>query len=253
MIVREHEKEFILIEQHNHGHLAKDIMSKFSKAMFPEDRWRESILTAIANHDIGWSSFDRQPFWNDEKLAPYRFTDFPLLPKIVLYKQGIDCVETMDPYAAMLCSFHYEQFIENNEEREAKQFVEQEHKRRERLAGQVEGFNHILFEKHYALLQLGDNFSLYCCVNDPGVTKEHEHIFFQNGIPSPSVFPELPSGRIPIHFADEHSIRVEHFPFTEGFSVEYIQRVIRKDTIAEVGLQAVYDQANEERITLHFC
>ncbi|PIC64275.1 hypothetical protein CSV79_07330 [Sporosarcina sp. P13] len=252
MIVRVHEEEFIMIEQHIHGQLAKELMSHWDVDMFPKDKWRDSILTAISNHDIGWSPFDRQPFWNDTKSAPYSFTNFPLLPKIVLYRQGIDSVEKIDNYAAMLCSLHYEQFIQNSEGIEAKQFIEQEHKRRERLAAQVIGFDPELFEKHYALLQLGDNFSLYCCVNDPGVKKEDEHPFFQNGIPSPKVFRKLPTERIAIHFTDNKTITVQDFPFTKAFTVQVNQRTVCKKTIAAIGLQSAYDKADDERITLHF-
>lgn len=251
MIVREHEKSFSLVQQHHHGQLAGDLMKQWKNEMFPDDQWRHSILTAITNHDIGWSPFDEQPFWNDKKSAPFRFTDFPLLPKVVLYRQGIDDIEEMDQYAAMLCSLHYEQFIQNSDEKEAKLFIEGEQLRRKRLSKEVEGFDSKLFEKHFALLQLGDNFSLYCCVNDPGVDKADEHVFFRNGIPSPDTFTELPIGRIGIQFTDEHTIEVENFPFSQSFTIEVKQKTVLKKDITEKGLQAAYEEAEYEMIELH--
>lgn len=251
MIVREHEKSFSLVQQHHHGQLAGELMKHWKKDMFPDDQWRHSVLIAITNHDIGWALFDEQPFWNDAKSAPFRFTDFPLLPKIVLYRQGIDDVEKMDAYAAMLCSLHYEQFIQHNDEKLAKQFVEAEQNRRRRLTEKVDDFDQELFEKHFTLLQLGDNFSLYCCVNNPGVDKVDEHMFFRNGIPSPGNFHSLSTGRIGIHFADQHTIKVEDYPFRHPFDVKVKQKnVLRKD-IEDKGLQVAYEEADYETITFH--
>ena len=252
MIVREHEHHFIMIQQHHHGLLAGTLMSEWKEDMFPENQWRKSVLTAISHHDRGWSPFDEQPFWNDEKSAPFRFTDFPLQPKIVLYRQGINEVEKMDAYAAMLCSLHYEQFIQTSEESEAQQFKEEEQSRRQRLRQSIEGFDEQLFEDHFALLQLGDNFSLYCCVNDPGSHKSDEHVFFRNGIPSPENFSELPTGRIGIRFADAQMIRVQDFPFKHRFSIEVKQKRVAKESIRKKGLYAAYAETEYEFVTLQF-
>ncbi|PIC83341.1 hypothetical protein CSV73_07200 [Sporosarcina sp. P1] len=252
MIVREHEKTFSFVQQHHHGHLAGELMKHWKKDMFPDDQWRHSVLTAISNHDIGWAPFDKQPFWNDAKSAPFRFTDFPLLPKTVLYRQGIDDIEQMDQYAAMLCSLHYEQFIQSNNEKEAKLFIKGEQNRRERLCKEIEGFDKDLFEKHFALLQLGDNFSLYCCVNDPGIDKANEHVFFRDGIPSTSIFHTLPVGRIGIYFADQHTVKVENYPFSYSFDVEVKQKTVLKKDIEDHGLQVAYEKADYEVIPFHF-
>ncbi|WP_301107631.1 DUF3891 family protein [Sporosarcina sp.] len=252
MIVREREEHFVMIEQHQHGHLARDIMAHWKKELFPGLKWRERVLTAIENHDIGWRAFDRQPFFHDKKSAPFRFTDFPSLPKLILYKQGIDQVEKIDTYAAMLCSNHYEQFINGNDEPKAQQFIAEEHSRRKELSKQVEGFDWQLFEQHYALLQLGDNFSLYCCINEPDADKANEHLFFRNGIPSPNVLSGLPNGRFGIHFVDSRTIKVKDFPFTDSFTVQIIQKVVSKKEIAENGLQSAYDHSANETVTLHF-
>ncbi|PIC76542.1 hypothetical protein CSV74_11135 [Sporosarcina sp. P19] len=251
MIVREHKKSFSFVQQHHHAHLAEDLMKHWKKEMFPDDQWRHSVLTAIRNHDIGWAPFDEQPFWNDAKSKPFQFTDFPFLPKTVLYRQGIDVVENIDLYAAILCSLHYEQFIQGNNGKEAKLFIEGEQSRRERLRKEVEGFNKELFEKHFALLQLGDNFSLYCCVNEPGVDKANEHIFFRDGIPSPDNFHSLPIGRIEIYFADQHTIKVENYPFSSSFDVEVKQKKVLKKDIEANGLQVAYKEADYEVIHLH--
>ena len=169
-----------------------------------------------------------------------------MLPKTVLYRQGIDDVEEMDPYAAMLCSLHYEQFIQNSDEN----FVAGEQMRRQRLSTEVDGFDSELFKKHFALLQLGDNFSLYCCINDPGVDKIDEHIFFRNGIPSPDIFPQLPVERMNIRFTDQNTIEVEDFPFSQSFTIKVKQKIVLKSEITEKGLQVAYSEAAYEMIEL---
>lgn len=107
-------------------------------------------------------------------------------------------------------------------------------------------------KQHYTLLQLGDNFSLYCCINEPGADKANEHLFFRNGIPSPNTLPGLPSRRFGVHFADSRTIKVEDFPFSDSFDVQIIQKVVSKKEIAEQGLQSSYNDASEETVTLHF-
>ncbi|MDY0395180.1 DUF3891 family protein [Virgibacillus halophilus] len=132
MIVRETTDAFILIEQAHHatiaGHMAKHLLPAFSAE---DERWH-SVLHAIENHDIGWHPFDDQPFYNDEKSAPYTFLDFPTAAKSVLYRHGIDEVAQSDTYAALLCSLHYLRFMENNTHEAAKEFVYQEHKRQKK-------------------------------------------------------------------------------------------------------------------------
>ncbi|GKV68202.1 hypothetical protein NCCP2716_07000 [Sporosarcina sp. NCCP-2716] len=252
MIVREREESFILIEQNCHGLLAEQIMDNWKEELFPETDLRQSVLTAIRLHDVGWAPFDRQPFWNDGKQAPYRFTDFPLLSKLVLYRHGIDTVEAVDPYAAMLCSEHYSHFVNRKDGEESAEFLEREESRRRRLSESMADFNLKLFHEHYALLQFGDNFSLYACVNEPGVSKENEHPFFVNGIPSPETLDGLPHHRLAIRFTDTEVIAVEDFPFESPFSVSYPYKEIPKQRISDIGFLKAYEETGTKRTDLQF-
>ncbi len=252
MIVRERKDSFILIEQNCHGLLAEQIMSNWKKELFPGTAVRQSVLTAIRLHDVGWAPFDQQPFWNDGKQAPYRFTDFPLRSKIVLYKHGIDTVEAIDRYAALLCSEHYSRFINRQDGKASEEFLDCEERRRERLSHAMVGFDSNRFQKHYALLQLGDNFSLYACVNEPGATKENEHPFFVNGIPSPETLEGLPHHRLAIRFTDEVTIAVEDFPFEAPFHVSYPYKEVLKQKISEIGFMKAFEKAATKRTDLQF-
>jgi len=252
MIVRERDETFILIEQNLHGLLAEQIMCNWKKDLFPEPAVRQSVLTAIRLHDVGWEPFDQEPFWNDSKQAPYRFTDFPLPSKIVLYEYGIDRVEAIDRYAAMLCSEHYSHFINQQDGQASADFLEREERRRKRLSGSMDHFDSKLFQEHYALLQFGDNFSLYACVNEPGVSKDKEHPFFVNGIPSPETLNGLPHHRLAIRFTDHATVAVEDFPFAAPFRVSYPYKEIAKQRIPDIGFQKAYDEAVIKRTDLQF-
>ncbi len=252
MILREREEEFVMIEQDHHGHLSERIMSHWKKELFPGIDKRDSVLTAIKHHDLGWLPFDKEPFWNDAKQKPYSFTDFPFPAKMILYKQGLDLVEQLDPYAAILCSEHYSQFLIGSKDPDAFNFLEAEFNRRQRLKNEQEDFDEQIFKKHYGLLQLGDNFSLYACMNEPGVVKSEQHPFFEEGIPSPKFLEGLPSHRMDVQFADSKTICVESFPFNTSFEIEYTQRIVTRQAVRDVGLIKAYNEARVQTIRLDF-
>lgn len=255
MIVRERENAFVMIEQNHHGHISERIMNHWKESRFPHVELRESVLLAIKHHDLGWEPFDQEPFWNDAKLKPYSFIDFPLPSKAVLYVKGIDDVETIDLYAAMLCSYHYCQFMIGSQNEDALHFVAHESERRSKLKEQLTNFDEHVFQQHYGLLQLGDNLSLYACVNEPGVAKGQEHPFFQDGIPSPEALitvGNLQKKTTDIRFVNEQEIRVKNFPFDEPFVVSVPQRVVLKKNIREKGLLEAYQNSDVESVSFHF-
>ena len=254
MIVREQEQAFVMVEQNWHGIVSEEMMRRWKKEWFPQAERRDSVLRAIQCHDLGWEPFDREPFWNDAKQTPYTFIDFPLPAKLILYAKGIDEVETVDQYAAMLCSYHYCQFMLGSKNREVIQFVEQEKTRRLKLVKEIQGFEEDVFFQHYGLLQIGDNLSLYVCINEPGVNKEQEHPFFIEGIPSPDALVkavQIPTHRMDIHFIDEQTIGMKDFPFDAPFTVSIPQRVVLKKDIAEKGLVKAYQETSSTSVQLY--
>ncbi len=213
MIVRERPDAFVMIEQDNHAQVSGKIMSQWKDSLFPGLDLRQSAEHAIYRHDVGWEPFDCQPFWNDQKQSPYMFTDFPAMPKTVLYKHGIDVVEKEDAYAAMLCSEHYKQFVKKEPGETARNFVEHEDQRQQRLMELLDGFNKRLFRHHFTLLQLGDSLSLYACLNEPGVSKKDEHPFFKDGISLADKLEGLNRDKMEIYWKDDQTIVLDPFPF----------------------------------------
>ncbi|MFD2043278.1 DUF3891 family protein [Ornithinibacillus salinisoli] len=250
MIVRERENEFIMIEQHNHALTSGDIMSHWKDSLFHGKANRKSVETAIYMHDYGWKEFDKQPFWNDQTQAPYTFSDFPTYPKIILYAHGINEVEKKDMYAALLCSEHYTRFLLNHTSVEAQSFVTEEKKRQKRILKSLGNIDKLLFRFHYGLLQLGDNLSLFLCLNEPGVAKEKEHHFFKHGIPLASSIEGVNQSTLGVEWIDNQTVSVHEFPFDQAFTVAFNQKKVSKASIKELGLINAYEEASSEKVTV---
>ncbi|WP_100012375.1 DUF3891 family protein [Lentibacillus sediminis] len=248
MIVRERADAFVMIEQDDHAKVSGELIKQWNHDNFLGSEWRKSVEYAVDQHDIGWKPFDQQPFWNDEEQAPYTFANFPTLPKIVLYTYGIDVVEKEDPYAALLCSEHYKRFLLNNTSEEAQAFVQQEEARQQRLISSLDDFNKRLFNFHYAMVQLGDNLSLYLCLNEPGAKKEEEHPFFREGIPIPTAVEEFNQEKIQLWWEDDRTVMVEEYPLDRPVTVKLRQRVVSRAAIRDAGLISSYEEAEVEDV-----
>lgn len=246
MIVREHDDEYIMIEQDNHARLSGEMASAWKNSLFAGPTLRDSVEYAISNHDLGWKPFDKEPFWNDYKNMPYTFIDFPVPAKAVLYKQGVEEVAAEDSYAALLCSRHYARFLQNQKLPEAVKFVHEEELRQQRIIANMTAFTQAEFNFHYAMLQFCDNVSLYMCLNDPGVIKKEEHPFFKNGIPVPAAFDFFQGEKAQIQWKDEQTVEMEIFPFTDPINITLKQKTLNKDAISDNGLLKSYQAASWE-------
>ncbi|MGJ9460563.1 DUF3891 family protein [Oceanobacillus sp. CF4.6] len=250
MIVREHDQHFVLIQQDHHAQISGDILKQWKSDYFHGIELRESVEYAAYQHDHGWKEFDKQPFLNDKEKVPFSFFDFPNLPKIILYKHGIDEVQKVDSYAGMLCSEHYKRFLLNNTSLEAQAFVTYEEMRQQTIIDTRNKFNKRLFEFHYSLLQLADNLSLYICMNEPGAEKQNEHSFFKKGIPTNTTLHEFCKQKIQLRWLNGHTVVMNDFPFEGPIEVTIKQKVIAKDTIATKGLIESYEEASFEELPI---
>ncbi|GAB3046789.1 DUF3891 family protein [Virgibacillus ainsalahensis] len=248
MIVRERTNEFVMIEQDHHAQVSGKIMAKWKDALFQGTEQRKSVEYAIHMHDYGWKNFDRKPFWNDKHQSPYSFNDFPDIPKVILYKHGVDVVEKEDSYAGLLCSEHYKQFLINEPGDEIQVFVKQEEEREERIIESLGQFNKRLFNFHYGLVLLGDGLSLYACLNEPLASEENVHPFFKKGIPLSSDL-ELGDTMQP-RWVDEHTIALDPFPFEEPIDIKIKQKIVAKEAISAQGLIDSYEQAPFEEVSI---
>ena len=217
MIVRETPDSFVLVKQHDHA-LAS---GEFARRWADEPRPLESTLYAIAHHDVAWRGPDAEVRWNEEAGRPYSFVDYPPELKVRAYAEGLAWVEERDPYAACLCSMHYETLLRRfgGSEAEAR-FVEDEARRQERLRagmGEEELGN---LERNLNLLRLCDGLSLFVCLNEPGGDEDPP--------PYPEGFEFEGERYLPV-WEDRRTLRLDPNPFSGSFEVAIPYRTVGKD------------------------
>lgn len=248
MIVRENKQDFIMIEQDYHAQISGKMASSLSDSLFRGEAFKKTVLYAIDNHDYAWKLIDKEPFWNDQKQAPFTFVDFPNPPKTIFYKHGIDEVERNDSYAGLLCSEHYTRFLGGAASQESKSFIQQEKERQQRIIQSMDSFDEQLFNFHYGLLQFFDSLSLYVCLNKPGTAKEDEHPFFKEGIPVSPSLTFFNEEKIPLYWKDNKTVVMSEFPFTNPVEITIKQKRIAKDAIFALGLVKSYLNAETEHV-----
>lgn len=249
MIVREETDHFIMIEQDNHAIVSGELIKHWKKELLLSNTLMDSVVTAITLHDYGWKYFDKQPVWNDQLKAPYDFTSYPLAPKTIIYIHGINEVEKIDTYAALLCSMHYTNFMTQESSLYADSFVAQERKRQQEIIHSMKDFDENLFDFHYELLKFTDSLSLFFCINKPGVKKEEFHFFYKNGIPVPFI----DKGNSQIIWPEwkaDNTIYMDPFPFETELTIKIMQKKVAKDLITKHGIVKSYENTPCEILDL---
>ncbi len=217
MIVREKPDSYVLVKQHDHALAA----GEFARHWARRPRPLESTLYAIAQHDVAWQGPDSSVRWNEETGRPYSFADYPADLKVRAYSEGLDWLEERDPYAACLCSMHYETLMRRFGSTEAEErFAEAELRREERLrAGMTEEeLENLAYNLRF--LRLCDGLSLFVCLNEPG------------GDDYPPPYPEgfeLVGTRFEPIWEDRGTLRLEPNPFSEALDLSIPYMTVGKD------------------------
>ena len=215
MIVRERPDSYVLIKQHDHGLIS----GEFARHWAEEPRPLEPTLYAIANHDIGWQALDASVRWNEESGKPYSFTDYPTGPKLQASREGLDFLESRNPYAACLCSMHYAAFISDSEDETAVRIVEGEVRRRRKIKSKMTEEELGNLEHNFRLLQLCDNLSLFVCLNEPG---RNDHPWYKNGF-------EFEGAKFEPVWEDHRTLRLDPNPFSKPFDLFVPYALVEKN------------------------
>lgn len=221
MIIRENDRFFILIRQHDHGLLSGEIAANWGNPDFAVPDHELVLTTSL--HDLSWIETDNALRWNDEIDRPYDFTSLPFETRLPMYENGLDLTEQLNPYGGLLTSKHYCSFFNEGESEKTDLFLQREHRRQKRL-------RRVFFGKpvkiHLRHLQLWDNLSLYVCLNRPGATKQEEHPWFKDGIQA--VTRKGQPVKIDLHWLNERTITIDPFPFAESWSTTFRYSKVRK-------------------------
>ncbi|MYL34405.1 DUF3891 family protein [Pontibacillus yanchengensis] len=251
MIVLKHTDELMLFEQHYHG-LASGVMAhKWKDENFLSSHVREEVEYAISFHDRGWVPLDQKPAWDQANQQPYSFYNYPMREKMERYHEGVDEVEKQSIYASLLCSMHYCSFFdEESDDEDSKAFLTKEYLRQEKLKKKLGNkLTKDSIQFHFTLLQFCDDLSLYCCMNEPGSSKQQEVSWFKNGFRQQ--FPEAPNGIMP-RFENEGCISLDPFPFTGPFELTIPYKAVRIEKIEQLGLEDARREENLQQRKVKF-
>ncbi len=241
MIIHEREDEFIMVAQHDHAQVSRDAAEFWRDDYFFGMDKKESVVLAVQEHDRCWIEPDKEPLWNEGAQQPYSFMDYPATPKLAFYKEGINEVIQMDPYAGLLCSMHYASFLDDATSTIGKDFWNQEKQRQQFLLNKLGIEKDKLLSFHLNLLKFCDNLSLYICLNEPGTAKTEEHYFYRNGFPQKFSFannePIIPE------WLDKHTVSLSISPFNDKLHVSLPFKAVKKDSIKANGLIAAYQES----------
>ncbi|MBA4493643.1 DUF3891 family protein [Paenactinomyces guangxiensis] len=206
MIVRRRGNRFILIKQHDHALISGEFAARLNQKIEP----RAKTLYAISHHDVGWIELDQTILWNEQTNEPYSFNDYPLLPKLEAYTQGISRVEAHDPYAGFLCSKHFASFFTNVSDPAARRFHEQELARQDQLKKHFSEAEEQNSADNFRLLQFCDDLSLSLCLNEP---QQNTHPWYADGI-------DYHGRKVKWVWEDEQSLRLVPNLFSTSFTFE---------------------------------
>jgi hypothetical protein len=159
MLIQFYPHSLRLITQNDHALLSGKLAYDY-RVRLPYE-----LSLAIALHDLGWVEADSQPLWDEENRVPFSFVDYPHSLRVALYRQGIEQVSRIHPYAGYLVSLHYQSFLEVRD----REFGAVEEERRTRLKKRISDFSKKESERSLKVLKFFDHFSLWLCLAPPGV------------------------------------------------------------------------------------
>ncbi|WP_088102902.1 DUF3891 family protein [Halalkalibacter urbisdiaboli] len=237
MIILETGDYFKMTTQHDHSIFSGELAKHLEDNLFIDAEYKDAVILAIREHDRAWIRLDQMPIWNDQRNIPFSFMDYPLFPKISMYSKGIDEVEEMNQYSALLCSIHYTSFghIRKSKHKDCVDYMKNEFTRQKKLKSNLHNPNEEMIKKHFKLLQLFDELSLYVCLNEEGTSKSHEHPWYVEG------FETLIDGqRYYAEWKSRAEIKIEPFPFTDEFDITFKTKYISKDLREKIGINSAY-------------
>lgn len=135
MLVQVRRDGMRLVRQHDHALMAGALARSWGAVGREGRPLPFRLVLATALHDLAWRELDAEPRYDADRGRPYGFDEHPLEPKLTAYRAGLNRVEEISPYAALLGSLHYASFLEGEG---ASGFLSSEQERRERLRAELE-------------------------------------------------------------------------------------------------------------------
>ncbi|MGC5770937.1 DUF3891 family protein [Paenibacillus pabuli] len=257
MIVYEREHDFVLTAQHEHGLAAGEMASHWKTELLADAAHRDELIIAAREHDRGWIELDAAPFWNDYSQTPYSFRDFPLRPRFVFYRKGIEEVREKNLYAGLLCSMMYTELFQNNlgvnehDDEDIREYLNIEREQQlswEQQLGDREALKQRL-KSDVEIMLFCDQLSLFLCMEEPG-TPAARYDFFADGLGC--TFDACSRQPIRAEWLSNEKVGISFVPFDEDFTVSMPYKSVPKASIRKFGMLQAYRRAEwkERRVLI---
>lgn len=166
MIVRADEDSYVLINQHDHAQLARDIVAAMRTEPALLGARRDLVLHATREHDNGWLETDAQPTIT-EAGRPCDFIEGPAPVKHEIWPRGIARAGNLDPRVGALVAEHaLTVYAYRRQESEWLPFFTSVSALRDALLRDARVDTEMAlreFRMEYRCVRLGDSFSLQFC------------------------------------------------------------------------------------------
>jgi hypothetical protein len=106
MILQDRGNQLIIIRQTDHAILSGFFAREWGNELFKRPEPFDSVRLAAAEHDNGWTEWERHPQIDNATFLPYTFMSIPTAEHIEIYKRGIDRIVQRDRYAGLLAAMH---------------------------------------------------------------------------------------------------------------------------------------------------
>jgi Protein of unknown function (DUF3891) len=228
MLVQRRAGCFRLIRQNDHALFAARLAQEWT------GRGRDEAppfraVAAIALHDLAWAAADAEPEWDAALARPRAFDAVDDEYREALYAPGLDAVERIDPYAALLASFHYARFLPADSS-----FARAERGRRERLASALPPETVAHVDAHRTLLRHLDLLSLFLLLADPGGEDP------PGWLGANAVGDTAPGGRLTLRWVGPDAVAIRPFPFRRPFRVSARARDVPRDVPSASALREAW-------------
>lgn len=222
-----HDGRLRLLRQHDHAMLAGHLAAAWVGTGRNPAPLDFGLVMAVALHDVAWVELDESPDLDLSAGRPYPFHALPNERKLPAYRGGLDRLERLHPYGALLGSLHYVSFVEDQFAEEAEEqggaeetesFVESEARRREALHRRLglEGEeDRGPVRRDLETLQMFDRLSLFICLAPPSAAEDAQPPWL--GAARDLETPDGDSLRL--DWRDDEVLHVHPFPFREALDL----------------------------------
>lgn len=249
MIIYEKEKSFVLITQHDHAQVSGTLLSSWRSEWLVESERKQDLIYAAYEHDRGWIDLDRFPLWNDADHQPFSFRDFPANIRFLYYVKGLNEIQQVNEYDALICSLHFTTLARRFMNDDTNKFINHEQERQTRLQKRLGVVDQAQLQIHLNTLMLCDELSLFVCMEPPGTPRD-QYEWFAEGFRLS--FPNTYQSVLHADWKDQKHVQLSPFPLNRPVQTAVPYKEVKKMDITKYGIAKAYHQEQLKRFEVTF-